>query len=79
MLGSVYLQQAELLPAQQESIRALKINPDLAVAHYNLSLMFRKEGKRAEEQTELRNCLALDPKLAAARKALRHIEGSVAN
>ncbi len=74
MLGSVYLRSNDLEPAQKEFQSAIKFGPDAAIFHYNLSLVLRKEGKRLEEERELRKCLALDPHVAAASAALKQLD-----
>lgn len=76
MLGSVYLQRNDLESAQEEFQSAIKFGPDSAIFHYNLSLVLRKEGKRLEEESELRKCLAIDPHIAAASAALKQLDSS---
>ena len=57
--------------AAVESYRkALKLNPDDAKLHYNLSLALDRVGDKAAEQEELKSAIRLDPNLSVAHNQL---------
>ena len=49
--------------------RLLVLNPNDAIAHYNLGLVLRAVGRVAEGDAEIRQAIAIDPKLPPAPAA----------
>ncbi|HEX4744024.1 MAG TPA: tetratricopeptide repeat protein [Candidatus Limnocylindria bacterium] len=49
--------------------RLLVLNPNDAIAHYNLGLVLRATGRVAEGDAEIRQAIAIDPKLPPAPAA----------
>jgi Tfp pilus assembly protein PilF len=53
-LGGIYLQRGELAPAQHQFEEAIRLQAKLASAHYNLALVFQKQGKKEDAVREFR-------------------------
>lgn len=74
--GAILFQreQAEGRPDHQRAIQnlthALRLNPDLAEAHFELGLIALAEGKTEQSIAELQKAIRLEPELAAAHYRL---------
>jgi len=72
----VYLQSGDLKLARSELQEAIRLQPELASAHYNLALVSEKQQKMDEATRELREALKADPQFRAARVELDRLERS---
>ena len=55
---------------------AVRLEPGLAIAHYNLGRALKQQGKVDEAVREYRRALDLDPRLAAAHNSLGSVLGA---
>ncbi len=69
-LGAAWLARGDLDRAIAWSVRALRMNPDLASAHYNLGLALRRAGDRERAVRSLEAAVRLAPGDAAAQNDL---------
>jgi Tfp pilus assembly protein PilF len=69
-LGTVYFRKGDLSRANDEFAEAVRLQPNSALAHYNLGLLLRQRGRNDEAAREFRKALDLDPKFSPAREAL---------
>jgi Flp pilus assembly protein TadD len=60
--------------AQREFGEAIRLAPELAMAHYNLGIIFRQKGSPSDAAREFRLAIAADPQNQRARDALARIE-----
>ena len=60
------LEAGDLEGAISQFRTAIKLAPNLAVAHYELALALSRKGEKAEAAEELQRAKQLDPKLAAS-------------
>jgi Tetratricopeptide repeat len=67
-LGSMNRTIGNLGPAESAFKKALAINPNHALAHYNLGAVYDADKKYDEAIEEYRRALVLDPELADPRK-----------
>ena len=64
-LGSVYHRGGRLDEARKSYEKAIKLQPDLAPAYYNLGLLERSHGNTARGQKLIARARELDPSLPA--------------
>ncbi len=69
-LGAAWLARGDLNRAIAFSVRALRLDPDLASAHYNLGLALRRAGDRDRAVRSLQVAVDLAPTDAAAQNDL---------
>jgi cytochrome c-type biogenesis protein CcmH/NrfG len=62
-LGTVRLYRDELEEAASAYRRAIELDPDSAVYHFNLSVALARMGNGAEAEAEKAEALRLDPNL----------------
>ena len=60
-LGWSYLNAGYLYNAEQNLLKAIKVEPDLALAHIHLAETYLRKGDRASAFNELENARQLDP------------------
>jgi Flp pilus assembly protein TadD len=66
-LGSLLLQEGKVGPAEVWLKKALELNPESAIAHKNLGVLYAEYRKdRAQAVRHYRECLRLDPDIADA-------------
>jgi len=63
--GKRMLDAGDLDGAISQFRSAVKLSPDFALAHYELSLALSRKGDRTEAAAELKRAAELDPKLSA--------------
>ena len=61
-----YLQVGEKSRAEKSLVKAIKVAPDNAAAHFNLGLLQAEENRGRDAERELREAFRLDPKMAQA-------------
>jgi tetratricopeptide (TPR) repeat protein len=69
-LGNVMLQTGDLTGAKTIYEAALKIDPNLAVAHFNLGITFKEKGKIKEAIAAYRQAIEVNPYYAEAYQNL---------
>ena len=71
-LGQIYIAFApsDFSTGDRELKHAIELNPNLAVAHYNLGLSFIRQGRLDEASTELMKARALDPLSSVIARAV---------
>lgn len=69
-LGLAYAASNQFAEAVTEFEQAVRIKPDYAQAHYNLSVAFLQLGKKDRARAQHRILVKLDPELAAKLEAL---------
>jgi Flp pilus assembly protein TadD len=73
-LGWSYLNAGYLYNAQQNLLRAIKVEPDLALAHIHLAETYLRQGDRASASSELETARQLDPNGPAGRLAVQLLD-----
>jgi Flp pilus assembly protein TadD len=76
VLGSLYLRKGDLEKAVREFQEVIRLRPQMASAHYNLGLAFRKQNRENDAVIEFRRALAVDPQFRPAREALGRLANS---
>ena len=61
-LGDIALREQENDQARALSKQALRLFPDIRIAHYDLGVLASEEGNCAEAAAELKEAIRLDPK-----------------
>jgi Tfp pilus assembly protein PilF len=61
-----YAQTGEKDQAEKALMKAIKVAPDNAAAHFNLGLLQAEQNRSKEAERELREAFRLDPKMAPA-------------
>jgi len=71
-LGQIYIAFApsDFSTGDRELKHAIQLNPNLAVAHYNLGLSFIRQGRLDEASAELMKARALDPLSSVIARAV---------
>ena len=71
-LGQIYIAFApsDFSTGDRELKHAIELNPNLAVAHYNLGLSFIRQGRLDEASAELMKARALDPLSSVIARAV---------
>ena len=69
-LATLYYRRREYAAAIENYRRALKLQPDRALLHFNLGSAYEREGRHEEAVAELRKAVALDPADAEAHMSL---------
>src|SRR5207253_11499388 len=71
-LGQTYIAFApsDFSTGDKELKHAIELNPNLAVAHYDLGLSFIRQGRLDEASTELMKARALDPLSSVIARAV---------
>jgi tetratricopeptide (TPR) repeat protein len=59
-----------------EFLKALRLEPDFAEAHFNLGLAYQIKGLKEEAITEFKEVLKLKPRTEQARKILQSLQGN---
>jgi Flp pilus assembly protein TadD len=72
-LGFVLERQGLTEEAAEAYRKAIKLEPGLASAHYNLGSSLARSGKLADAEKHLRTALKADPKSAAAHQELAQV------
>jgi Tfp pilus assembly protein PilF len=65
-VAMAYAQMGEQSQAEKSLVKAIKIAPDNAAAHFNLGLLKAEQKRVKEAEKELREAFRLDPKMAPA-------------
>jgi Tfp pilus assembly protein PilF len=61
-----YAQMGEISRAEKSLVKAIKIAPENAAAHFNLGLVKAEQSQGKEAERELKEAFRLDPKMAQA-------------
>ena len=61
-----YAQTGEINQAEKFLLKAIKIAPENAAAHFNLGLLRAEQKRDKEAEHELKEAIRLDPKMAPA-------------
>lgn len=69
-LSEAKLFQQQLLAAQEFALKAVKLLPDSALAHYQLGRVYREQDRTIQAEQEFRQAVILDREFAKARFAL---------
>ena len=72
-LGDCLVAMGKLVDAEQAYRGSIRIEPDEAVTHYNLSLILASTGRVAEAIEEAKKTLALAPDNGDARELYRRL------
>ena len=66
----VFLEKGDLLKAEIHLRKAIDLNPDFAIANYNLGLILKNLGKFEEAKIHFRKAIEIDPNLTDAYLSL---------
>ncbi|MBI4550232.1 MAG: tetratricopeptide repeat protein [Candidatus Omnitrophica bacterium] len=73
-LGHAHWFQGKFLDAAENFKKAVKLDPDSAIARYNLAAVYQVQKKDDLAKVELREVLKIDPGFKQAEKALKLLE-----
>lgn len=76
-LGNIYLTQEKYDDAANQFRKAIQIEPDLSVSHYNLGLVLEKQDKLDQALEEYSKASKLDPKASDPHKQLSHLYNDI--
>lgn len=71
--AEIYFMKGDYIQSERVLKEALKLNPDYAVAHVNLGMVYGQQELLEQAENELRKAIELDPKLALAYYGLGFI------
>jgi Tfp pilus assembly protein PilF len=69
----VYLEKGLHAEAERSFRTAMRTSPEYAKAHYNLGVLFERQGRVEEAAAEFRTALRLDPGYTKARVGLEEL------
>jgi len=72
-LGHEHLQRGDLQAAEQAYRAALRLKPDLTVAHFNLGVIYFQQGRITEAEAAFQEALRCNPRYEKARLALERL------
>jgi Flp pilus assembly protein TadD len=73
-MAQVFIRQGDLVNAERFLRRLLEANPDFALAHLHLGLLYLLRGDRAAALQELNRTISLDSGSPEARQAQRLLD-----
>jgi len=73
LLGMACGMAGDLVQAEAHFTQALRCGPDHAQTHYNLAVLYEKQGRQADAIDQLEQALAVEPGYAAAATALSRL------
>jgi len=72
-IGNIRFEEGDLVEAETQYKEALSIQPYFVNAHFNLSLLHAKQGKRDQAIEEMKKVIELVPHDMVAKKTLRNL------
>jgi len=72
--GEEFVRASSMSKAKEEFIQSIKYDPDYAEAHWNLGLIYEKEGNYSESIKYLKRYISLTPSIGSYEEANKRIE-----